>query len=375
MNSTHRVNIVRVEEVIPAPKSDSLGIVHVGGYQCVVRKDAYKSGDLAVYLQPDSIAPQIKQFSFLWSDVPPQEEVPERKRRITVRRFRGNWSEGLLLPLSDFPELSKASEGDDVAAILGVKHYEEPEPGPSRMPRTRPQYQHPWRSWSAFKFWVLYKLGFADQLHGDNAKPPKNTPPTYDVEGFKNYPHTFAEGEEVIVTEKIHGSNARYMFDGKTMHVGSKNLWKSEKSTCIWRRALAQNAWLTEFCIQFPNHTVYGEVVPTQKGYAYGCTEDQTKVLAFDVLRPDGTWVDKRDLYGIDPLTLGQHLVPLLNGHCKVFNMDEIKALVEGKSAVDGKTLREGIVISSATERTVRGLGRAQLKLKSMAFMEKEGKA
>ena len=94
-----------------------------------------------MYLQPDSIAPQIKQFSFLWSDVPPQEEVPERKRRITVRRFRGNWSEGLLLPLSDFPELSKASEGDDVAAILGVKHYEEPEPGPSRTPRTRPQHR------------------------------------------------------------------------------------------------------------------------------------------------------------------------------------------------------------------------------------------
>jgi hypothetical protein len=53
--------------------------------------------------------------------------------------------------------------------------------------------------------------------------------------------------------------------------------------------------------------------------------------------------------------------------------MDEIKALVEGPSTVpNAKHIREGIVISSATERTVRGLGRAQLKLKSNAFLAKE---
>jgi hypothetical protein len=138
---------------------------------------------------------------------------------------------------------------------------------------------------------------------------------------------------------------------------------------------LAQNPWLSEFCTQHPDHTVYLEVVPTQKGYTYGCTGDETKVFVFDVLRPDGTWVDKRDLYGLDPLGLGQHLVPLLNGHCKTFNLDETKALVEGPSTVPGaKHIREGIVIASATERTVRGLGRAQLKIKSMEFMEKENK-
>jgi hypothetical protein len=50
--------------------------------------------------------------------------------------------------------------------------------------------------------------------------------------------------------------------------------------------------------------------------------------------------------------------------------------LVEGPSAVPGaKHIREGIVISSATERRLRGFGRAQLKLKSMEFLDKEGKA
>ena len=50
-----------------------------------------------------------------------------------------------------------------------------------------------------------------------------------------------------------------------------------------------------------------------------------------------------------------------------------IKEMAEGKSLVDGaKHIREGIVISSATERQVRGSGRAQLKLKSLKFLEKE---
>ena len=57
------------------------------------------------------------------------------------------------------------------------------------------------------------------------------------------------------------------------------------------------------------------------------------------------------------------------------YDAEKLKSLAEGKSLVDGaKHRREGIVVSSATERTVRGLGRAQLKLKSMKFLESEGK-
>jgi RNA ligase (TIGR02306 family) len=262
-------------------------------------------------------------------------------------------------------------EGTDVAEFMGFSHYEEPEVV-SGFPRTKPQYQSPWRSWGAFKFWVLYKLGFGTPLHGDNAKPPKNTPPTYDVEGFKNYPHTFTEGEEVVVTEKIHGSNARYLFDGKKMHVGSKNLWKSEKSTCIWRRALKELPWIEKVCRAYPNFTLYAEVIPTQKGYAYGTKYEEVKVLAFDLLKPDGAYCHKEDLHD-DESALAGNLVPVL--YAGPYDEAKIMELVEGKSAVDDKTLREGIVISSAKERVVRGLGRAQLKIKSMKFLEKENKA
>src|SRR6185369_9156300 len=110
-------------------------------YQVVVRKGQFKIGDLGVYVQPDSIVPQIDAFSFVWADflkehpeVPPND-VPERRRRVTVRRFRKEYSEGLLLPISDFgfnldPQgkyvglaYTNVKEGDDVSELLGITHW------------------------------------------------------------------------------------------------------------------------------------------------------------------------------------------------------------------------------------------------------------
>jgi hypothetical protein len=47
---------------------------------------------------------------------------------------------------------------------------------------------------------------------------------------------------------------------------------------------------------------------------------------------------------------------------------------VDGKSAVDGKTMREGFVIRPVKERHVRGLRRLILKVVSNSFLEKDSK-
>lgn len=359
MNSTHRVNVVRIEEILPAPNSDSLGIVYIGGYQVVVRKADYKVDSLAIYLQPDSIAPQTKAFSFLWNDKEYAEDVPERKRRITVRKFRGNWSEGLLLPLSEFPELSNAVEGDDVSRLLGVKHYEEPD---------QTVLGTPGRKLTVWQR-ILKFFGFTPRQFG-----PKNGPGVYDVESVKNYPRAIAEGEEVIATEKIHGSNARYYFDGKQFWVGSHKKWWKDK-TNIWWRVAQKYPWIEEFCRANPKYTLRGEVTPTQPGYPYGTGEE--RFFAFDVQKPDGSYVDKSDFYR-DPVYLlngasVHQFVPVV--YSGPYAADSLKRMAESRSYVNGaKHGSEGIVISTATEQQVRGLGRAQLKLKSMAFLEKETK-
>ena len=357
-NSTHRVNVVRIEEILPHPNADTFGIVYVGGYQCVVKKDAYKVGDLALYIQPDTIVPATEPFKFLWSDREFSGEVPQKYRRITVRRFRKEWSEGLLMPLVEVLEAANrmynAQEGDDVAELLGFTHYEEPDQ--SYVLGTQGRKLTLWQR-------ILKFFGYAPKPFG-----PKDGPGVYDVESVKNYPRALTADELVIVTEKIHGSNARYYFDGKQFWVGSHKKWWKDK-TNIWWRVAEKNPWIEVFCQSWPKCTLRGEVTPTQTGYPYGNTPEE-QFWAFDVQRPDGTYLDKKDLYRETGI---MKLVPVVyEGPYGLMD----KGIAEGKSLVDGaKHIREGVVISSATERTVRGLGRAQLKLKSMAFLEKEGKA
>src|SRR5438046_3480508 len=111
MNSTHKVEVVRIERIEKHENADTLGIVNVfGGYPCCVRLGDFKEGDLAAYIPPESVCPATEPFAFLGDH-----------RRIKVKRLRGVYSLGLLIHA---PAGSK--EGDDVAAALGVTHYEPP---------------------------------------------------------------------------------------------------------------------------------------------------------------------------------------------------------------------------------------------------------
>jgi len=391
MDSSHKVPVVRINEILPHPNADKLGLVHIGGYQVVVRLDNFKPGDLAVYIQPDSIVPVRKEFEFVYKvdgggkerEFLEGEPVPEKYRRVTVRKFRKQFSEGLLLPISDFPELAGLqNEGGDVADTLGITHYNPPEPGEASNetgPSVKQSKVLP-RSLKGWLYFLSYWLTFGlynpyGSVNGyGNESAPDNTPPVYDVETFKNYTDTFADGEEVVVTEKIHGSNARYTFR-KTLlgkdkfYCGSRKLWKSAKSKTVWRKAAELNPDIERFCRNNPGYTLYGEVVPTQTGFPYNGTAEEPKVIFFDILSPNREWVNFDDAYEMtSEYTL--EWVPLL--YRGGFNLSEIQTLVDGKSRLNKNHIREGVVIKSVLDRRVPGLGRAQLKIVSNAYLEKQ---
>lgn len=60
------------------------------------------------------------------------------------------------------------------------------------------------------------------------------------------------------------------------------------------------------------------------------------------------------------------------NHQANIVRLGEPRVLVDGKSAVDNKTMREGFVIRPVKERHVRGLGRLILKVVSNKFLEKD---
>lgn len=134
--------------------------------------------------------------------------------------------------------------------LLGITHWNpdaEVDPvlkvaDPNR-PKRKLKYPKTWKGW--FYYLVFHALAFLGydraRKHIDASMSVEFTRPVYDVEAYKNYTRVFQEGEFVVVTEKIHGSNARFLFLDGTMYVGSRNQWKATDSSCSWRKALADN--------------------------------------------------------------------------------------------------------------------------------------
>lgn len=392
--ANHQAQIVQIKELIPHNNADNLELILIDGYQVVVRKGDFQPGDLGVYIQPDSIVPQTDPFSFIWGpyaettkgiidsdgkDIYPN--VPEKRRRITVRMFRKQWSEGLLLPITDFPDIatgryrgSSLPVGSDVSDILQITHYdpEVQEYGngtTTAAPKTKREYPKTLKGWF---FFILHLLGI--RLDERNFSESISLGiPTYDVRAFKNYGLTFKEGEEVVVTEKIHGSNARFVYIDGVQYAGSRNLWKSAGSGCKWRQALIDNPEIGDACKANPGWILYGEITPTQGGFNYGTEPSEVRFFLFDIRKPDGNWME-HDAVGAAAVTYQiVDTVPAL--YRGPYDKAKIDALLSGPSLVRGaKHIREGIVIKAIPERRAPRLGRVQLKIVSNEFLAKDSK-
>ena len=118
-------SIQRVWNVEPIPDADKIELAHVLGWQCVVNKGEFKPMDLGVYFEIDSFLPVREEFEFLRSSSYKKTDIMGEGFRLKTMKFRGQISQGLLLPLSLFPEIpADINLGMDVSEILGVRKYE-----------------------------------------------------------------------------------------------------------------------------------------------------------------------------------------------------------------------------------------------------------
>ena len=87
-------SVQRIVSISEIPGADRIEVAQVLGWQCVVaKKDNFKVGDLVVYIETDSVLPQLPVFEFL----------RERKFRVRTIKLRKQISEGLIMPLSILP--------------------------------------------------------------------------------------------------------------------------------------------------------------------------------------------------------------------------------------------------------------------------------
>ena len=121
------VTIQKVRGISPIPDSDFLELAHVMGWQCVVKKNEFKEGDIGVYYEVDSFLPLDERYEFLRASSYRENRDNRIGYRIRTMKMRGQLSQGLLLPLGNFPELTDCSEGADVTEKLNVKKWYIPE--------------------------------------------------------------------------------------------------------------------------------------------------------------------------------------------------------------------------------------------------------
>lgn len=319
--STSKVEVVPIE-LKPHPDAQSLSIVEVFGYTCVVRTEDWKDRKIGAYIPPDSVCPDTPMFAFLG----------DARKRVKTVRLRGILSMGLLVPA---PEGSKI--GDNVADILGITHWEPP-------------------------------VEFA----GDQeASPPRGIfTPTYDVDTIRRFKHLFVEGEPVYVSEKIHGENFRLVFHSGELHLGSRTRWKKNIPGSDWWKVVTPE--MEQFCRENEGSILYGEAYGKVKGFKYG--NKGPRFVAFDVLKKT-EWLDAQEF--CDTMSAyGIPRVPIL-GWEMPFNMEKIEELAEGESLLAkawGEThVREGCVVKPMKERISPEIGRVMLKLVGNGYYEAGG--
>ncbi len=115
-----------IHDVAPIEGADRIELVKVLGWQCVANKGDFKKGDKCVYFEIDSFLPIRPEFEFLRGNSYRKNDFMGEGFRIKTMKFRGQISQGLVLPVSTFG-FEDLEVGEEVTGKLGVKEWEMPE--------------------------------------------------------------------------------------------------------------------------------------------------------------------------------------------------------------------------------------------------------
>lgn len=124
MTKRKLVSVVKVWNVEPIEGADRVEKVNVLGWTNVAPKGMFHKDDLAIFYEEDSFLPvDDDRYSFLRDSCYKKNEFMGEGLLVRNRKLRGVNSQGLLLPISQFPELADAKVGDIVADKLGVRKW------------------------------------------------------------------------------------------------------------------------------------------------------------------------------------------------------------------------------------------------------------
>lgn len=328
-------SIQKIKEILSIEGADAIELAIVNGWKVVVAKNVgHKVGDKVVYCEIDSFLPIEPEFEFLRKSSYKKMGEEEGFRLKTIK-LRGQVSQGLILPLKEAMEVAGRregiqhlgiwEEGDDVTELLGILKYEPPIP--------------------------------ADLAGKVKGQFPGFIPKT-DEERIQNLPEEFEEWKNLpensfYVTEKLDGSSATYYYKDGEFGVCSRNLELLEtEGNTFWK--VAREMKLEEKLAALgKNVSVQGELIGEGiQGNPYKIKGQTVKFFnAFDI--------DSHEYFNLPMFrilieeTLGLETVPILHLNFTLLeSIEDILQMAEGKSSLNEKTEREGLVIRSH-DRTI----------------------
>ena len=363
-------HVEKIVNIQPIEGADNIEVATVLGWKVVIaKKDGFNIGDKVVYIEIDSKVPERPEFEFL----------RDRKFRVRTIRLRGQYSQGLIMPLSILPNASY-EEGQDVTQELGIKYYVEEDnvrkaDGPSNEAKYRSMcdrkkqlFKKPFFKWVLKHKWGR-KILFV--FFGKKKDTPKGFPTKFDFvhktdeTRIENLPHLLGYPRPLIVTEKLDGTSSTYILErlrGRNkfeFYVISRNVRQlNEDQNCYhkyniyWAMAKKYDIenHLKEYLINNPELKyvcIQGESVGNVQGNPLKLTEDDLYV--FNFIRSDCGRIDSRDGKRIVE-SWGMKWVPILDTEFKMpEDMEEFKVMADGKSVVNPAVIREGFVLRDPT--------------------------
>ena len=320
--SEFKVEVVKISSVVPHPHADRLDLVMFEGmgYQVVIAKGKFKVSDLAYYFPIDSVIPDRYLDEF--------EIRTYYHKKIKATKLRGIFSEGLLVEVNaDFD----SRVGDDYTEIFGVTKYEYPVPATmnGEMEGQIGQYKFP------------------------------------SPEHLKRYQDVLIEGEEVVITEKVHGTNFSVLVepDGEVKIASHRFFWKDNdvNSRMVYIQIYHNSPALQNLPYDVQ---VFGEIYGVQD-LRYGLKDGKTDFVIFAARKG-------REFLNYDDFI----------SFCDAYQLPRVPVLYRGEysweiatqfnnadSQFAPKCMMEGVIIQPTIERIDAKVGRVTLKLISDRYL------
>lgn len=304
----------RIAAIEPIEGADKIELATVDGWKVVVAKDVgHQVGDLVIYCEIDAFLPIREEFEFLRKSSYKKMANGQEGFRLKSIKLRGKVSQGLILQLAILDNPAQYQVGDDVTEQLGIVKYEPPIPA-----------------------------SLSGKVHGPFPSFVRKT----DEERVQNVTEEYEAFRKLTwhVTEKLDGTSFTCFFHDR-FGVCSRN-WElqEEEENTHWRVARALK--LEEKLKNHPQPiAIQGELIgeSIQKNH-YKLNGQHLRVFnIFDISRSE--YLPKAEVEALCA-QMELEMVPVID---RAFSLpetiEELLAYAEGKSLLNPKTDREGIVL------------------------------